>query len=361
MAKKKLFTVKNENQRQNEITTPQKVLNEKGDIANPGWAKRPLYEYHKKDIGTSKWRLKEWDCFVIWNQEVGMTLTISDVAFIGIGSILINDFYTAKKPVSVNAIKPFPLGNLNLPESSYTESTVEIKSGGVELKFERTKEGRHLTGSAKKFGKEKKPISVDLTLFDESPDTTYIATPFDKPAHFYFNQKINCMKVKGTVVWGDRVIEFKPEETLATLDWGRGVWTYENIWLWSSFNTYLEDGSTLGWNLGYGFGDTRAATENILFYNGVAHKLDEVFFDSPYLPNGKDDFETPFDATSNDGRFEVHFEPVFDSSQPLNIGVVAFAGHSIFGKFSGKVVLDDGTVVEFKDRMGFWEKFHNKW
>ena len=33
------------------------------------------------------------------------------------------------------------------------------------------------------------------------------------------------------------------------------------------------DGVPFGWNIGYGFGDNSVATENMLFYEGKAHKL----------------------------------------------------------------------------------------
>ena len=35
--------------------------------------------------------------------------------------------------------------------------------------------------------------------------------------------------------------------------------------------------------------------------------------------------------------------------------------HQVFGRFNGTAVLDDGTVIEVKDMIGFAEKVHNKW
>ena len=35
--------------------------------------------------------------------------------------------------------------------------------------------------------------------------------------------------------------------------------------------------------------------------------------------------------------------------------------HQVFGRMSGKAVLDDGTVVEVKDMMCFAEKVHNRY
>ena len=48
---------------QHEITAPQRLLNEKGDIAEPGFAKKMLYEYHRADIKAPNWRIKEWDYY----------------------------------------------------------------------------------------------------------------------------------------------------------------------------------------------------------------------------------------------------------------------------------------------------------
>ena len=40
-------------------------------------------------------------------------------------------------------------------------------------------------------------------------------------------------------------------------------------------------GVQFGFNNGYGFGDTSRATENMLFYDRTAHKLDQVQFHIP--------------------------------------------------------------------------------
>ena len=79
-----------------------------------------------------------------------------------------------------------------------------------------------------------------------------ICTPFDKPGHFYFNQKINCLRASGKVTVGEREYMLDPSDSFAVLDWGRGVWTYHNTWYWASASG-LVDGVPFGFNLGYGF------------------------------------------------------------------------------------------------------------
>ncbi len=73
------------------------------------------------------------------------------------------------------------------------------------------------------------------------------------------------------------------DSAFGTLDWGRGNWTYKNRWYWGSASSLL-DGEPIGWNLGYGFSDRTPATENMIFYQGTAHKLDEVTF---HMDTGK--------------------------------------------------------------------------
>ena len=121
------------------------------------------------------------------------------------------------------------------------------------------------------------------------------------------------------------------------------------------------DGHKIGWNIGYGFGDTSAASENMVFYDGKAHKLDRVIFQIPVNENGDDDYMSPWCFTSSDGRFECDFQPVLDRKNRINAVLIESDQHQVFGNYSGTVTLDDGTVLEFQNIPGFAEKVKNRW
>jgi len=121
------------------------------------------------------------------------------------------------------------------------------------------------------------------------------------------------------------------------------------------------DGHTVGFNIGYGFGDTSAASENMVFVDGIAHKLDRLTFNIPKTADGQDDYLKPWMFTSNDGRFEMDFLPVLDRSSCTDLKLIVSDQHQVFGKFTGKMILDNGTAIHLKDFMGFAEKVHNKW
>jgi hypothetical protein len=199
-----------------------------------------------------------------------------------------------------------------------------------------------------------KPFKCDITLLQQDMESMVIATPWDKEHAFYYNQKINTMRASGYMEYDGKRYEFDPATDFGTLDWGRGVWTYDNTWLWGSGNADI-DGKSFGFNIGYGFGNTEAATENVIFYEGKVHKLDEVEFHIP------DNIMDKWTFTSSDGRFEMEFVPVLDRAACIDFKVLVSDQHQVFGKMSGKAVLDDGTVIEVKDMMCFAEKVHNRY
>ena len=181
------------------------------------------------------------------------------------------------------------------------------------------------------------------------------ATPWlEDPHAFYYNQKINCMRARGKVEFDGKIYTFDPATDYGALDWGRGVWTYDNTWYWGSGSGTV-DGHRFGFNIGYGFGDTSAASENILFYDGVGHKLDDVTFLI------SDNYTDPWKFTSSDGRFEMDFVPIIDRAALLDVKLICSDQHQVFGRMSGTAVLDDGTKVVLKDFLCFAEKVHNKY
>ena len=99
-----------------------------------------------------------------------------------------------------------------------------------------------------------------------------------------------------------------------------------------------------------------AASENTLFLDGVAHKIDQV-----YLEKDPNDYMKPWVFTSNDGRFEMKFDPILDRAACTDVKLIKSDQHQVFGRFTGTATLDDGTVIRVRDMIGFAEKVENKW
>ena len=342
--------------RNHEVTTRQPLLDAEGELREPGWARSLMFDYDRAAIKAPKFRIKEWDYYLVLADGFAGAFTISDDGYIGLQSVSLLVFGDEPWEHTETVLNAFPMGKLKLPQSSAAGVT-EYADKRLQMRFAAEDGGaRHITCRFERFWKDK-PFSCDITLAPPPPpgDSMVIATPWDRRHAFYYNQKINCMRASGFMEYDGVRYEFRPETDFGTLDWGRGVWTYDNTWHWGSGNCDL-DGHAFGFNIGYGFGNTAAATENILFYDGRAHKLDDVTFHIP-----PDSYMEPWTFSSSDGRFEMEFFPVLDRAAKIDFKLLVSDQHQVFGRLNGTAILDDGTKLEVKDMLMFAEKVHNKY
>ena len=341
---------------QHEILRSAPLLNASGDLAEPGWARSLLPVYRRSDIRVSPMRIKEWDYYLITDGHVGLALTIADNGYMGLDSVSFLDFDEGWEQTK-SPMRLFPMGKTGLPESS-ADGASEIARGGYAMAFYHEDGARRLSFHMDRF-LDGDAIEGIVTLSGAPEESMVIATPFDKPGHFYYNQKINCMRAEGWITLGKRRIELTPDRFFGVLDWG-GVWTYHNTWYWGSASGEL-DGVPFGWNIGYGFGNTAAASENVLFYDGRIHKLGTVEFHIPKDEKGRNAYLNVWNFTSDDNRFYMDFTPVLDRSALTSAIIIKSDQHQVFGRFTGRVTLDDGTVLPVRDFFGFAEKVENKW
>ena len=338
--------------RNHEVTKEQPLLGEDGRIAEPGWARRQVWKYDRKRIQSPAFRIKEWDYYLVMNEDYAAAFTLSDDGYIGLQSVSLLNFRERWEHTET-ILTPFPMGKMKMPSSS-SKGDIIYRDKRMRLEF-RVDSGRRMISCDFKDFYDGKPFYCEIALDQPYMDTMTIATPWSGKKAFYYNQKINCMPAEGYMSFDDITYWFSPDKDYGTLDWGRGVWTYDNTWYWGSGNGTV-GGKPFGFNIGYGFGDTSAATENILFYDGKGHKLDDIAFHIP-----EDDYMKPWRFSSSDGRFEMKFEPVLDRAAAMSALLVSSDQHQVFGRMSGKAILDDGKFIELKDFMCFAEKVRNKY
>lgn len=338
---------------QYEVVEASDLLDEEGNLVQRGWARKPLFVYDRSRVRAPWWRIKEWDYYAVLRPEYGVALTYADLGYLGLISAVWLDFVEGGFHQEDKMLL-FPRGRMGLPSSS-EEGDVVYESKRVKLRFLKRGTERRIMVSWPKFRGE--GLNVDLTLHqDPDMDSMVIVIPFHKPRHFYYNRKINCMPARGVVTVGGEEKRFTEEDSFGVLDWGRGVWPYRSEWYWGSLSTRLKDGRLFGFNIGYGFGDTSAATENIVFLDGRGHKLDQVRFH--FDP---EDYLKPWRFTSNDGRFEAVMKPILDRHSKANLLLLKSVQHQVFGKFTVRAVLDDGSEVKVEDAIGFAEYVVNRW
>ena len=335
------------------------LLNEDGSLRESGYAFAPPFEYGHDRIAASPLRIKDWDYYLVNDDDYAVCLTFSDLGYIGLVSASVLDFanHTYK---TTSELLIMPLGRMGLPTSSDV-GDIEWKNKRCRVRFAHTPAGRRLSFYMDRFDGDEE-LDVELLLDRPPRDSMVICTPWaSNPKAFYYNRKILGMRARGGFRKGELSHEFDRSQSLGLLDWGRGVWTYDNTWYWAAIQG-RQDGHVIALNLGYGFGDTSAASENMLFVDGIAHKLGVVDFGMPALPNGGYDYLRPWHITDLDGRLDLVFTPEIDRVDDINVaGIVSSNQHQVFGKISGTVVLDDGSRIELDGIRGSAEHIHNRY
>ncbi len=344
---------------QHEVTKPVELLDGDGRLVEEGWARKPYWRYDRSKVAAPAWRLKEWDYYSVisHDRKYGVAFTMSDLGYLGLFSVAWLDLATGKV-AQAQDMSMLPLGRTGFSEDS-DEECLARASAKCSISFVKKGGERRLKASFPEFVAPDgaKGFAADIALSQPPDDDSMsIATSWKENRRaFYYNRKINCMPALGWVELGGLRYPFEPADSFGGLDWGRGVWTYKNRWYWSSASGLLE-GVPFGWNLGYGFSDRGPASENILFYGGRGHKLDEVTFridTSNYM--------APWKFESSDGRFAMDFTPIVERASATDALVIKSMQHQVFGIFSGKAVLDDGRVLKVDKFLGFAEDVLNWW
>ena len=337
---------------QNEIKEKETLLDYHGRLKIKGFAKHLLFDYDKTSVRKPR-RLKEWDFYQVTDGEYVLQMNMSDIAYYRSVSVTLFNLKTGKKySAAVNQF--FSEGTVDLEANGEADHTTRFQHKDFDMCFDVQKERRHLTLNAIDDVGQK--FIVDLWLYPPNQgEAMAIATPFRKSHHFYLNYKLNGMRAIGSVMIGDLNVKFS-DKAFGLLDWGRGVWPYNNQWIWGNGSMKLKDGRDFGFNIGWGFGNLTYATENMLFVDGKAHKLDQVT-----LARDELDLMQPWVFHSNDGRFEMTMKPLFDNHTETRFWPVYLECHQVFGFFSGKVKLDTGETLVIKDMLAFCEAAKNRW
>lgn len=134
------------------------------------------------------------------------------------------------------------------------------------------------------------------------------------------------------------------------------MWEYRSFWNWASASGFLADERTVGLNLGCGFGDTSAATEDALILDGRVHKLGAVKYD--YVSG---DYMKPWRFTDRKGRLNLEFTPFKERVARTNLGVIFSEVHQMFGRYRGQAISDEGETIQIEDLIGFAEEHRARW
>lgn len=343
---------------QTEITQTGRLLNADGSLTTAGWSAFPQLDSNLEDAHfyglkfLQPLRMKRWDYYGITTPRQYFSFTISDIGYLGMVFAYVIDFEKKTYHEETLAL-PFARGVV-LPRNSDSGET-RYQGTKASLSFSVEENQRKLSVLWPDFD-EGQALSAEIFL-SQPPEheSMNLVIPIEKK-RFYFNRKINCMSASGWVEYLGKRLRLKTNNSLGNLDWGRGVWAYRSFWVWASASGFLPNGQTIGLNMGYGFGDTSAATENAFIVDGKLHKLGEIKFEYNHH-----NFYQPWTMKSDDGRLQLTFTPFLDRHAKTDAKLLVSEVHQMFGNYEGFVMTDSGEKIEIKDLTGFAEEHFAKW
>ena len=338
---------------QNQITELNDLLDGKGRISQPGYAKKMLYRFNRDSVQANIFGLKEWDFYQISGGDWVLQMTIGHVSYVASFSVTLFNIRTGVHR-AFSRMRALPLRNIPMPLNPEEPYSLEAKGKDYHIAYDVSRDKRKLCMKAKDSKKGLVDIHIELAN-DPENEKLVIATPFAKPNQFYLNYKENYYAVTGTAVFGDLKVDFNSSYT-ALIDWGRGVWPFQHQWFWGN-GTGFADGKRFGFNIGWGFGDTSNATENMFFYEGKAYKLGEL-----KVTRDENDYMKPWRFASDDGLFDFTMTPVYDNYSQNNVAfIVKTSCHQVWGLFNGEAILPGGERIKVSDLVAFCEHAQNRW
>ncbi len=277
-------------------------------------------------------------------------MEILDGGYLGYVGITVISLKTKKRNTRYFTI-PFAMGSFNMPQDSESGS-VKIQEKKINIDFTAMESGsRIIKFDVPGFSHSKGLRGYIVLSPPEGAESLYNCMPWreDKLA-FRLTRRSPWFIAEGAVQFGESELLFSKNDAWGILDWNRGVRPRSDIRYWAA-GCGLCNGKQTAFTVGYGSADGSQGTENGFFLDGKLHKLDQVTFHI-----NPDNWLEPWNFTSSDQRLEMTFKPIMERTGRHRLLFHTMKRRQVFGHFSGKMILDDGSEIEFKDILGFAER-----
>jgi hypothetical protein len=248
-------------------------------------------------------------------------------------------------------LKPFPLGGYALPPGSETGS-IKIVPGKSRLDFAIMEKGvRIIRADFPRFGHHRS-LRGELVLFESAAGESLVTNlPWRREKNsFRYSRRSPWFTVEGVVQFGSSEMVFTRGNAWGIFDWNRGARPRSDIRFWAAACGICAS-RQVSFSVGYGSADSAPGTENAFFVDGKINKLDQVTFHI-----NPANWLLPWRFTSNDGRLEMTFTPNQERIERTGLVFFSMTRRQVCGSFSGKVILDDESELEFREITGFAER-----
>ena len=293
------------------------------ETINGGWARHPLWAYSRHHSSYER------DLYIITSDSKGWTVCASIMEAGSSYEYRITYFDRSSGKLLQKRIQRHFLKNHRvLPEASENRQSSNFSCEEMRLSFIRHNDKRNILLCAP----ELEFLDARFTLIqpDDLESLCTMRSWKDTRTAFLFDRKLNCMKASGILRLGDETVSISEDENaFASLNIIRGRLPRKTSDRWLTCCLYKDD-HTLGIDIVPG-------GESTLVYDGMLQRIASV----------KE--ETGKEFRSSDGRLDLSFS-IIPSSETVS--------DMQFGYCTGKVIMDDGTVIDIRDVPAVMETTH---
>ena len=332
---------------QTEITEPVPALDDIGRPLNFGWARSGCFVYDPGLVRASHRNISESDRYVLVSESSLVFFEILDDGYLGylfVSVVSLKD----KNCFTHSRLTPFSFGSFALPGNSESDS-IKFRQKSILLNFASMEGGVKIIKADIPIPGHSLRGEVVLTPFQEA-ETLFTHMSWRGKGHsFSLSRRSPCYFAEGVIQFDNAELVFTRGNGWGIFDWSRGVRPRSDLRFWAAGSGQVK-GRQAGFTVGYNSADSALGTENAFFLDGRLHKLEQVSF---HIPSGNLE---PWRFTSNDNRLEMTFTPHHDRDENHQMFFYSHKRRQMFGFFSGRVTLDDGSELGFNNIAGMTER-----
>ena len=336
---------------QTEIKEPFPALDDKGRPQNFGWARSPVWAYNSSLLNAPRRKVSEGDSYILFSPRHAVLFEILDDGYMGylfMSVVSLKD----KKCSSETFIKPFSMGYFDLPGDS-DSSSIKFRHKKNLVNFACMEKGvRIIKIDVPNFGPRHESLMGQVVLSPpENAESLVTHLPWKgRGGAFSYSRRSPCYYAEGVIQFGLAELVFTRGEGWGIFDWNRVLRPRSDLRFWAAGCGKAGEHQA-GFSVGYNSTDSSFGTENAFFLDGKLHKLDQVTFHIPPT-----NWLSPWRFTSNDTRLEMIFTPQQERTDRRQVLLHSVTRRQVYGTFSGKAILDDGSEVDFENITGFAER-----
>ncbi len=331
-----------------ELTSPVDLCDARGRLnsAAVGFSRRPLV---RANLSGSWPRKKRWNFWNWIGPDFVFSVTLADIDLASFCAFTLTDFRDGAHWSGSSYGRG---GRIELPEQ--VEASVGYRSGSID--YSNRLDGDDLAVRFRGRARDGTALAAEFAVRrPNGHESLNVVVPWT-PSRFQCNSKHAALPCDGEVRAGSRRYTLDPRTCFAVQDWGRGIWPYRSFWNWGVATGRVGD-VLLGVNLGGKWTTGTGSNENGILWNGRLHKIMEDLrweYDTAQ-------WRKPWRVVApHSGAVDLVLEPVVAHTPRLQLGVIATGGVCAFGRWRGRVRVDEQEIA-VEGLIGWAEEFSHRW